>query len=276
MIVATIDRVDELCRFLDSVNEQDVDKSTFEVVVVDQNDDGRIDGLITGYNNCFSVKHIKIKHKGTSIARNHGIRLATGHYVSFPDDDCILYPDFIKNLQSVVHTHASPEVVIARIYDRKSNRSLIKPFPDSERCVYPRHFYLYGSAIVIITRLRIFFDEDFGPGARYFSNEDPEYLLRLVNATSNGYGFYSPDLQVWHEESVTSSVTPLRASRYGIGLGAVFRKHLSPSRIIIFLMLVTYSLIKGIISSCCFKKGSLRYLVSTVSRIYGFVIYRHR
>lgn len=276
MIVATLGRVNELDRFLNSIDKQNGDKSIFEVIVVDQNDDGRLDNLIIGYKNLYSIVHLKINKTGTSYARNYGIAFAKGQYIAFPDDDCMYYPDFMGNFQLVVNLYNSPELIIARIYDRTNNRSLIKSFPSKQKKIFIKHFYQYGSAIVMITKLRIYFDEDFGPGAQYFSNEDPEYLLRLINATTDGYGFYNPALQVWHEESCTRTVSLSRAWKYGIGLGAMFRKHLSLSRLVLFLILITHSFLKSIFSIVLLRKGAFQYFVSTLSRISGFFVYRHR
>ena len=86
---------------LESVMEQDVEKSTFEVIVVDDCSPGNelkiVENFQKKYSNVRYIRHDVNKRQGG--ARNTGIRAAQGEYVMFIDGDDILY---YKNTLSVL------------------------------------------------------------------------------------------------------------------------------------------------------------------------------
>ena len=104
---------------LDSVLFQDVDNSTFEVIVVDDcspcGEKEIVDTYLSRYDNVRYVRHDVNKRQGG--ARNTGIRAAQGEYVMFLDaDDCIKYQntfsiliESVKKYQSVVLRSTSLE-----------------------------------------------------------------------------------------------------------------------------------------------------------------------
>ena len=96
LIVATIGRVELLERLFISLSDQQ--HSSFRVVVVDQNGDGRLDDLVARYGNACHIEHLKVPAVGVSAARNVGLtRLADAELVAFPDDDCFYDPLTLAN-----------------------------------------------------------------------------------------------------------------------------------------------------------------------------------
>jgi glycosyltransferase involved in cell wall biosynthesis len=81
LIVSTINRINELERRFKSLTTQDDDN--FEVVVVDQNLDDRLEGIVTSYNQQFPILHLKQTQRGLSRARNLGRSHVKGDVIEF-------------------------------------------------------------------------------------------------------------------------------------------------------------------------------------------------
>jgi len=96
VIVPTYNRSKYICESIDSILNQDFDKSLFEVIVVD---DGSTDGtqeLIKQYGN--RIRYYKIPHSGKpAVARNFGINKAKGSIIAFQDSDDIWAQDKLKS-----------------------------------------------------------------------------------------------------------------------------------------------------------------------------------
>lgn len=97
IIVPIYNIVDYLERILDSLLEQTY--SNLEIILID---DGSSDGseiICDRYKN--KDKRIKVVHQknsGVSIARNVGLKLATGDYIGFVDSDDIIDKNMYKKL----------------------------------------------------------------------------------------------------------------------------------------------------------------------------------
>ena len=66
---------------------------------------------------------IRQKNQGLSQARNNGIKIAKGDYISLVDGDDIINPDFLKNMISVMHDEI--DVVISGYKTIDSNDDVI-------------------------------------------------------------------------------------------------------------------------------------------------------
>ncbi|HTW94346.1 MAG TPA: glycosyltransferase family A protein, partial [Tepidisphaeraceae bacterium] len=102
LIVPTVDRVAELERLLTSLQRQTL--RDFEVLVVDQNADDRVTTVIERCGKRLSIVHLRCQ-RGTSRARNLGIRRAAGTVMAFPDDDCWYPPDVLEEIWKQLCEH---------------------------------------------------------------------------------------------------------------------------------------------------------------------------
>jgi glycosyltransferase involved in cell wall biosynthesis len=104
VIIPTFNRADYLGSSIDSVLAQDL--SEIEVIVVD---DGSTDDTASVIEPYLSrIRYIRTSNNGPAIARNIGMRAATGKYVSYLDDDDLYYP-FKSRIQCAV-LDAHPEI----------------------------------------------------------------------------------------------------------------------------------------------------------------------
>lgn len=82
VIIPTLNRPETLARAVSSVERQDT-HNRFEIIIVD-------DGSTTDYAKDYRGKHIVIRHKqtmGKGISRNDGMKVASGEWICWLDDD---------------------------------------------------------------------------------------------------------------------------------------------------------------------------------------------
>lgn len=113
---------------VDSILAQTV--ADFELILVD---DGSTDGseiICDEYSvNDNRVKVVHQKNQGMSVARNSGLDIHRGEYVTFVDADDVLYPQFIEIMLTVAAETGSDIVAAGYIRDEKAvfrnvNRSM--------------------------------------------------------------------------------------------------------------------------------------------------------
>lgn len=84
---------------LESIFQQDMEESDFEVILVNDgtkdNSMERISDIIKAHQNIININQ---KNKGLSIARNNGIKKASGEYILFVDSDDLLMSLHLKRL----------------------------------------------------------------------------------------------------------------------------------------------------------------------------------
>jgi glycosyltransferase involved in cell wall biosynthesis len=231
LIVCTIDRFDQLERLFASLKRQS--HSDFEVVLVDQNADDRLVGLVEGFSPFFAIRHIR-SEKGISRARNNGMAVASGSYVCFPDDDCWYEHDTLEVAKRLFQANPGLSIVTGRTLDAAGKPS-VSPTGDGPLAITRRNYLKCGNSNSIFVRRSALkaiggFDEDLGVGASspFQSGEEADFLLRAIAAHQSL--MYFPELVVHHDQ-VTSEFGPRqidRARKYGRGFGALMRKQRFP------------------------------------------------
>jgi glycosyltransferase involved in cell wall biosynthesis len=226
LVVATVDRVDELGVLLVSLDRQT--HRAFTVHVVDQNGDDRLRPLLASFPH-LDIAHLR-SQAGLSRARNAALDGLAADVVAFPDDDCA-YPDDL--LERVARRFAErPELdgltgrAVAR--DGRSSASW-----KADPAVLTRE-NLWNRAIsfTIFLRREIVsrigrFDEELGLGSEtpWHSGEEIDFLVRAL--ATGARIEYDPSLVVTHESGTDDGGTGLRD---GASIGYLLRKHRYPPR----------------------------------------------
>ncbi len=220
LILCTVNREKEVISFLDSLLGQFY--KNFEVIVVDQNDDDRVKHIIDSYT---SLELIYLRSAlGLSRARNIGLQKATGDIVCFPDDDCI-YPNILlKNIKSFFERN-DYDILMGKTIDRKTGKIVAGNNLLVEQELST--FYTLGSSTTLFMKnnKEILFDERFGLGGMFGSEEENDLVFRLLKSGYKGY--YNPNIDyVYHPPSDIDFNDLKRIKDRSLGLGAFIAKHL--------------------------------------------------
>ncbi|MBU8538706.1 glycosyltransferase family 2 protein [Falsiroseomonas tokyonensis] len=231
LIVATRGRTTELVEFLDSVTAQG--RADIEVIVVDQNEDGRLAPLLAPYTEALRITHLRSSIARANHARNLGLRQARGALVSFPDDDCLYPPGLLDRVANAFA--ADPALMI-----------LTGPAESPEGGLGSGRWRVEGGPITAANAwtsviefnlwlrrglaLRLGgYDETMGPGTGLGSAEGNDLVLRAV--TVGHKAIYDPSLRIIHPDKRLSEVAVARAWLYGGGLGFALRRHSVPASV---------------------------------------------
>lgn len=225
LIVATYGRYAELAEFLQSVGQQTLELSDIEVIVVDQNTQLDLCSILEQYRDILVIKHIKSTTKGLSYNRNLGIAQAKGQIMAFPDDDCRYYPDTLEAVSHAFEQNPKTKLILGRIFDRATGKSVIRSWPKEAKAISKFNFLTYYSSITIFAKQPVDFDERLGAGTYFGSYEDADFVYRFLAKFGNA--LYEPNIEVWHSEQNLHVFPEQKVIQYGLGFGALARKHWS-------------------------------------------------
>ena len=231
-VVATVGRTDELARFLDSVAAQDY--GAVRVIVVDQNDDARLDAVVAGRP--FRIERIR-GPLGLSRARNVGLALVEADLVAFPDDDCVYPPGLLGRVAEGLGPDSGLAGLTGRAEDASGTSAA--SWLDEGAILTDDNLWNRAISFTIFLRRSVVetvgsFDEELGlgSGSPWSSGEEIDYLVRAVRAGASIE--YDPSLVVVHD--VRADDVPVGA-RDGASVGYLLRKHAYPLRVVFRMLL---------------------------------------
>jgi len=106
---------------LDSILNQNTDKSIYEIICVDDGSTDSSNQILQEYVNKYdNLKVISKVNGGASSARNLGIQNATGKYVWFIDSDDYIYDNVVNKLISFLKNQC-PDIVSFSLDSEKLN-----------------------------------------------------------------------------------------------------------------------------------------------------------
>jgi glycosyltransferase involved in cell wall biosynthesis len=225
LVMATRGRTSEIAAFLDSLLRQGRDD--VEVIVVDQNGDGRLDGVLSPYAGRVALTHLRSDIANANLARNLGLRTARGDIVGYPDDDC-LYPDGLLGRVAAAFDADPALSVLTGPAESPTGglgsgrwRAEGGPIDAATAWTSVIEFNLWLRRPVAVSLGG--FDETMGPGTPLGSAEGNDLVLRAVAAGHAAR--YEPALRVVHPDKRMTEIAVERARLYGRGLGFALRRH---------------------------------------------------
>lgn len=239
LVVATINRVNELERLFESLSTQHHDD--FEVILVDQNLDDRLKELVTSYNQQFPILHLKQMKRGLSRARNLGKLYVKGDIIAFPDDDSVYPSTVLSQVADFFEHNQAWNGVIVRIFDLDEDKNAFELCggDDESGAVDYWKGYTVGISHAMFFRASIVRELDFdeamglGSGTPWGAGEDVDYLFQCLDA---GYRFYyDSKLKVRHPSPIKKNNFRQRIQReyfYGLGNGYLLGKRILPKLLV--------------------------------------------
>lgn len=233
LIVATRYRTTEVKKLLDSLVAQTY--QAFDVIIVDQNHDGRLVPVLEAYAQTLRLKHVRSNTSGKAAANNVGLRICEGDVIGFPDDDCWYAPDLLRRIVDGFDTHPewagmtgcespSEDFVRNDRFDQVAGQ-VVQGNIMRRHISFAAFFRKKGLA-------GLFYDERLGIGADtiWGSGEETDFILRFLKRGC--WVQYEPSLVVYHPDWGKGPYTLAaiaKARRYGMGMGRILQDHGFPA-----------------------------------------------
>lgn len=221
VIICTYNGADSIRGCLNSLRELDYPLDEFEVIIVDDGSTDETPKIISEYP--FRV----IRHKENRMlaaARNSGIRGARGAIIVFTDDDCVVPPNWLKNLVGPLlinrklggvggidelpkYVKSAPRIIkeVSPYMSQFKGKNIISP--GGYNCAYRKK---------VLEEVGLF-DESL------ITCEDKDINYRIL---SKGYKFFfEPKAIVYHNPRLTIKKYYRQMYRYGIGSYQFHKKH---------------------------------------------------
>ena len=273
LIVPTINRNNELFKLLGTLKLQTF--NSFEVVIVDQNNNGLLSQL--NYYLEFSLKNVKVvqpdKRLCASAARNYGAKYAKGEIISFPDDDC-WYANNILEIVNNTFKNTEASIVSGGSIDPNLGVSNANFLGKTKFITVYQEIPLAGIEYSVFMYRSIFnklkFDEYISPGSSgiYQAGEITDLLFKAFQKGLNI--LYVSDLFIFHPFKKEDFKNYKKEFYYAVGFGYVLKKHKY------YLLSIKY-LIRSI-ASCLnaffmlkFEVVFIRFIIF-LGRLVGFIL----
>lgn len=189
IIIPTYKRPDRLDRAINSCLNQTY--SNTEIIVVDDNNDEdeyriETEALMTQYASDNRVRYIKHKaNSNGSVARNTGIQNSTGDYITFLDDDDVMYSTKLEKQAKALNNLGEEYGVVCcgvEIVEEDSGRVMKRVIPGTTA---PAHydflrirFGMSTGSNPMFTRKAI---EETGMfDVSFIRHQDTEYMIRVL------------------------------------------------------------------------------------------------
>lgn len=230
LVVPTRGRTWQVARLLDSLAA--LDGPSFEVILVDQNDDERL-AAVLAKNFPFSIVHVHGSgQKGASQARNTGWKASSGSLVLFPDDDAWYPPDFLAHAIAVMEATGA-DLLTGRSVNTEG-RTINGRYAAAAGPITPGSVWVKQIEWITLIRREVLdciggYDETVGIGGPtpWQAAEGPDLILRALQAGARCW--YDPSVVAFHDELETRTPDAAMVAKgraYGRGMGHVLATHM--------------------------------------------------
>jgi glycosyltransferase involved in cell wall biosynthesis len=275
LVMSTLGRFEEPLQFIGEIAK--CESPTFELIIVDQNESGRLRDAVSALQFAFPIKYLHCPgDRGLSRGRNMGLKEAVGDIICFPDDDCT-YPSWLLKKVETIFGEKNVDIVCGRAAD-EVGRDINGRFLATAQYVNRKNVFNTQIEWVVFFKKGILeavggYDENIGVGSPtpWQANEGQDVTLRALKRGCTAY--YSPDIFGFHPE--LDVCTPdkkmiQKARDYARGMGFVLGKF--DYRIHEFL----YYFIRSVGGALYFLlRGNVRralyYVVVAVGRLEGYL-----
>lgn len=207
VVICTHNRATLLADALQTLCEQTLDKSEYEVIVVDNNSTDRTRSVVEEFCCKYPNIHYCIETKiGLSHSRNRGWQEAQGIYVAYTDDDCKLPPHWLAVAKEIIE-QVSPGVFggdILPFYNMPKPKWFKDAYGSRKvaKDVATESIDFSGGNIFILWHILENlqgFDVNLGmTGEKIAYGEETELQLRIRKTMPNEKFYYHPNLYVYH------------------------------------------------------------------------------
>ncbi len=230
LVVATVDRTDDLAALLDDLEEQT--HRSFRLVVVDQNADERVGRVLEAHPG-LDVLRLR-SERGLSRARNAALGELTADVVGFPDDDCRYHPGLLER----VAARFAEDRALGGVSGRPvaADGRTAGRWPERPDVITRDTVWHTANSHTIFLRREVVesvgdFDEalGLGSGTPWSSGEEIDYLVRALRSGTRIE--YDPSIVITHPvKPVTPDALVELGRRDGGSVGYVLARNRYPAR----------------------------------------------
>lgn len=219
VIVSNYNNGEFLKKCIDSILEQSF--KDYELIIIDDGSTDNSNLILREYQGKDTrIKIIYEKHKGVSHARNKGIEISNGEYITFIDSDDTIDRKAYEICMKKLAEFPADLVIFSILYinENKKNKINFKNLPDNYYdskenficdLIKNRGMSIYSNCNKIYKRTfikkeKIYFKEDYHFGEdRLFNYEYLKYANRIITISNKLYSYYLRD-----RESASSHFIP--------------------------------------------------------------------
>lgn len=118
VVICTYNRERYLPQLFDSILNQTLSRSEFELILINNNSPGNTEELFNGFkrsNPDIDSSYFLETNQGLSFARNRGIKESNGEYITFLDDDAFIETNYLHRITSAFQANAVIEAIGGKI-----------------------------------------------------------------------------------------------------------------------------------------------------------------
>jgi GT2 family glycosyltransferase len=227
VIVPTYRRPDKLGLCLQSLAAQDLPRSDYEIVVVDDASTQAGEGVVAANLDRVAYRRLGQHGLGAAAARNRGASVAEGRYFAFIDDDCRAAPDWLSTLAQEIRGHDEATLIGGRVVNELQDDVFASASQALMDFLYEQFNHVHGQAgLLMSNNLCACADAfrkigGFDPTFSGAGGEDRELCLRWRRA---GHRLvYVPEAVVYHRHDMNLVTFARQHVAYGRG-AAVLRR----------------------------------------------------
>jgi len=194
-IVATHNRANTIKRALFSVLNQSC--GNIELIVVSDGSTDNTKKVLQDLIDVDKIRYLEQQHMGRSAARNTGLNLSRGEFISFLDDDDELDPDFTDVLLRIIEKDPNLDLVFCNCYrEEDGEKTVLSDFT----ALTPSHVFhklLLGNFIpnmCLLYRKKSIANILFNHGQEF--NEDYSFLMKIIS--TDNVDFIDRPLATYH------------------------------------------------------------------------------
>lgn len=230
LVTGTAGRVKELARLGASLAAQTLEE--FEWIVVDQNNDDRVDGILMEFVMDVAIRHLRCT-PNLSAALNLGGDAAKAQIIGFPDDDCWFDSGLLSSVVAMFAAHPEWDGIVCRVVDEEGRQAISSWPARTGPCNrYNSWFRVAGTGLFL--RRDAFhvlggFDPTLGLGDGIaLAAHDLDLVLRALEKDMHIQ--YERETMVYHPRMLnrSSKSHQRKAFTYAIGAGRLMRDHRMP------------------------------------------------